>query len=233
MTAGRASGLPLPSTWASAASSSGVMTAVECLVKSGPYCRQVCAGALTSEPLTGKNASVGLRATCTIEFTAAQTATSRTVATTIRTGNVVARQARIARRASRQAAAEGCARRLRVRVFRGAPREMVASGMVLLQYALQEGPLKAKPLSSVSGGENYPEPRLVADHPVVGFLCFFKRKRFGHGAHAGHRRELHRVFGIDRGTRRPPIEAGPLADQSSGVERHRRKVSAEYHQTTV
>src|SRR5580704_13561570 len=125
----RATGLPLPSTWASAASSSGVMTAVEYLAKSGPYCRQVCAGALTSEPLTGKNASVGLRATCTIQFTAAQAATSTTVPMTIRTANVAARKARTARPASRQAAPEGCARGLRVRVFRGAPRKIVAEGM--------------------------------------------------------------------------------------------------------
>ena len=88
--------------------------------------RQVSAGALTSEPLTGKNTSVGLRATCTIQFTAAQTAISRTVPTTIRTANVATRKARTARRASRQAAAEGCARRHRVLVFRGAPREIVA-----------------------------------------------------------------------------------------------------------
>src|SRR5580704_12135919 len=104
----RATGLPLPSTWASAASSSGVMTAVECLAKSGPYCRQVCAGALTSEPLTEENTSVGLRATCTIQFTGAQTASSRTVPMTIRAGNVATRMATTARRASRQAADEGC-----------------------------------------------------------------------------------------------------------------------------
>jgi hypothetical protein len=67
-----------------------------------------------------------LRATCTIQFTAAQPATSKTVPTTIRTANVAPRKARAARRASRQAAAEGCERRLRVRVFRGAPREIVA-----------------------------------------------------------------------------------------------------------
>src|ERR1700736_6231572 len=101
----RAIGLPLPSIWASAASSSGVMTAVECLAKSGPYCRQVCAGAFTSEPLTGKNTSVGLRATCTIQFTAAQTATTRTVARTIRTAKGATRKAKSARPAARQAVA--------------------------------------------------------------------------------------------------------------------------------
>src|SRR5438876_6358997 len=100
------------------------MTAVECLAKRGPYCRQVSAGALTSEPLTGKNTSVGLRAACTIQFTAAQTAISRTVPATIRTANGATRKGRTARRASRQA--EECVRRLRVRVFRGVPREIVA-----------------------------------------------------------------------------------------------------------
>ena len=96
-------------------------------MKSGPYWRQVCAGALASEPLTGKNASVGLRATCTIQFTAAQTATSRIAPTMIRTANGATRKARRAARARRrQAAAEPCARRLRVRDFRGAPREIVA-----------------------------------------------------------------------------------------------------------
>ena len=45
------------------------MTADECSSKSGPYCRQVCAGALPSEPLTATNTSLGLRTTCTIQFT--------------------------------------------------------------------------------------------------------------------------------------------------------------------
>ena len=102
------------------------MTAVECLANSGPYCHQVCAGAFTNEPLTGKNISVGLRATCTIQFTAAQTATSRTVPTTIRTANGATRKARSARRTSRQTAAKRCARCLRVRIFRRAAREIVA-----------------------------------------------------------------------------------------------------------
>src|SRR6185503_18403379 len=78
----RAIGLPLPSTWASAASSSGLMTAVECSSKSEPYARHVCAGVLASEPLTGKSNSVGLRATCRIQLTDARTATNSTVPTT-------------------------------------------------------------------------------------------------------------------------------------------------------
>src|SRR6266702_434029 len=71
---GRAAGLPPPSTWASAASSSGVMTAVECSRKSGPYCRQVSGGVLASAPLTGKSISAGLRITWYTQFTVDQTA---------------------------------------------------------------------------------------------------------------------------------------------------------------
>jgi len=107
---------PLPSTWASAASSSGVMTSVECLAKSGPYWRHVCDGGFTSEPLTGKKTSAGLRATCTIQFTAAQTVTTKTVPRAIRMTNGAPRKARSARPA-RRAAVERRARRLRVRVL--------------------------------------------------------------------------------------------------------------------
>ncbi len=102
------------------------MTAVEYFAKRDRYCRQVCAGVFTSEPLTGNNASVGLRATCTIPFTVAQTATRRTVPTTIRMAHLASRKARPARRASRQEVAEGRARRRRVLVLRGVPRERVA-----------------------------------------------------------------------------------------------------------
>src|SRR6202011_4886358 len=106
------------------------MTAVECLAKSTPYCRQVCAGGLTSEPLTGKNTSAGLRATCTIQFVAAQTATTRTVARAILMANGATRKARSARPAGRHAAAERRARGLRVRVLWSAPPEIVAWGMM-------------------------------------------------------------------------------------------------------
>src|SRR5688572_21139739 len=106
------------------------MTAVECLEKSGPYCCQVCAGALKSAPLTGKNTSLGLRATCATEFTAAQTAISKTVPATIRMGNGATRKARNARLAIRQTAeAERRARRRWLRVLHGAPCEIVAWGM--------------------------------------------------------------------------------------------------------
>ena len=59
----RATGLPEPSTWASAARRGGVMTGVACARKSGAYSRHVSGGVLESVPLTGKNSSVGLRTT--------------------------------------------------------------------------------------------------------------------------------------------------------------------------
>src|SRR6266851_612324 len=104
------------------------MTAVACLTKSGPYCRQVLVGALASEPLTGKNTSVGLRTAWTIQFTDAQTATSRIAATMIRTANGAPRSATSARPARRQAAAPR-ARWRRVHVARGTACEIVADGI--------------------------------------------------------------------------------------------------------
>src|SRR5262245_3683857 len=104
------------------------MTAVECSLKSGPYCRHVCAGTLASEPLTATNTSVGLRTTCTIEFTVAQTITSRTVPTIILTANGATRMAENARR-PRCEAAERRARRPRMRVGRSWARSIVAYGM--------------------------------------------------------------------------------------------------------
>src|SRR5262249_19745672 len=101
------------------------MTAVEFLAKSGPYSRQVCDGCLTSDPLTGKKTAAGLRATCTIQFTAAQTATVTTAPRTIRMANGATRKARSARPARRQSA-ERRGRRLRVRVLWRAPREIIA-----------------------------------------------------------------------------------------------------------
>src|SRR4030095_6193651 len=72
----RATGLPEPSTWASAARSSGVMTEVEYRRNSSPYCPQVSGGALVRTPLTGKNSSVGLRITWYAQFTASHSATA-------------------------------------------------------------------------------------------------------------------------------------------------------------
>ena len=114
------------------------MTAVECSSKSGPYCRQVCVGTLVSEPLTATNTSVGLRTTCTIQFTPAQTITSSTVPTIIWTTNGATRMARNARRARREA--ERRARRPRMRVGRSAARAIIGWGMT-----------DTLPLSSIPG----------------------------------------------------------------------------------
>src|SRR5881396_3672291 len=97
----RATGLPLPSTWASAASRSGVMTAVECSRKSRPYRRQVSGGVFASAPLTGKNNSVGLRITWYPQFTADHSARMRTAPTRIRILSGAARIARSIRRRPR------------------------------------------------------------------------------------------------------------------------------------
>src|SRR5438128_3242259 len=90
----RAMGLPSPSTWASAASKSGVMMAVECSRKSGSYCRQVSAGVLASTPLTGKNSSLGLRISWYVQFTTDHRATTATAATTRRMASGAASMAR-------------------------------------------------------------------------------------------------------------------------------------------
>src|SRR5262245_45117969 len=90
------------------------MTAVECSSKSGPYCRQVCAGTLANEPPTAPSTSLGLRTTCTIQFAAAHTTTTTTVATMIWTAGE---------------AAERRAPRLRTRVGRRPARANIAWGM--------------------------------------------------------------------------------------------------------
>src|SRR5262245_34382661 len=99
------------------------MTAVEFLSKSGPYARQVCAGVLASEPLTGKNNSLGLRATCTIQLTAAKTVINTSAAATMRRVTGAARSARRAR-ADKCHAAERRARRRPVRLFRLTARDV-------------------------------------------------------------------------------------------------------------
>src|SRR5260370_40655125 len=95
---GRATGLPAPSIWASAASNSGVMTAVECSRKSGPYRRQVSSGVFTSAPPTGKNISEGLRTAWTIQFAAPQSARTAIATARIRIAGGAAHRARSARR---------------------------------------------------------------------------------------------------------------------------------------
>jgi len=59
----RATGLPVLSTCANAASSSGVIVLVEYVWKSGSYCRHVSIGSLSSSPPTKKSSSLGLRTT--------------------------------------------------------------------------------------------------------------------------------------------------------------------------
>src|SRR5512134_109717 len=129
----RATGFPLPSTWASAASKSGVMTAVECSWKSGPYRRQVSPGGLAREPLTGKNSSVGLRITWTIQFTADKAARRRAAPTTMRIATGRASSARSARRADRQRDRPRAGCRRRTRVLRGVPRAVVAGAMNVMR----------------------------------------------------------------------------------------------------
>src|SRR5439155_3949237 len=94
----RATGLPPPSTWASAASSSGAMTAVECSRKSGPNSRQVSGGAFVSALLSGKKSSVGLRVTWYPQFAADHTARTTTAPTRIRIAGGAASIAWSARR---------------------------------------------------------------------------------------------------------------------------------------
>src|SRR5438093_790401 len=98
----RATGFPAPSTWASAARSSGVIMAVECLVKSGPYCRHVSYGVLASAPLTGKNISDGLRIAWYAQLTADQATMMTTAPTRIWTTNGAACIALNARRRDRK-----------------------------------------------------------------------------------------------------------------------------------
>src|SRR4029078_3016080 len=103
------------------------MTAVECSCKSAPYSRQVSAGTLASDPLTA-NTSLGLRTTCTIQFTVAQTITSRTVPAMIWADNGATRMARNARRPRRETV-ERRVRRPRMRVSRNVARAIIAWGM--------------------------------------------------------------------------------------------------------
>src|SRR3989449_5621346 len=98
----RATGVPAPSTWASAARSSGVMTAVECPRKSDPYWRQVSGGVFESAPLTGKNSSVGLRSTWYVQLTADHTNRITTAITRMRSASGIANSTHHARRPNRK-----------------------------------------------------------------------------------------------------------------------------------
>src|SRR5262245_16623876 len=117
----RATGFPAPSTCASAARSSGVMTGVECSRKSGPYCRQVSNGVFASVPLTGKNSSVGLRTTWYTQLVADQTRRMAMPAMSNRAQGGAARNARSARRRARARGQTDAIRNRRTRAFRGRP----------------------------------------------------------------------------------------------------------------
>jgi hypothetical protein len=114
----RATGLPEPSTWASAASSSGVMTAVECAPKSGPYCRQVSDGVLWSAPLTGKNISAGLRITWYNQFSVNRSTRMTAVPATNRTAIGAAHNSPSACRPERESSRTNLIRTRRARVLR-------------------------------------------------------------------------------------------------------------------
>src|SRR4051812_21411958 len=109
------------------------MTAVECSAKNRPYCRQVSAGLLASEPLTGRSISAGLRTAWTIQFMDAQTATSRIAETMIRNGGGARRSAASPRPAERHGA-ERRARWRRRRPARGAACEFVADDITAYSF---------------------------------------------------------------------------------------------------
>src|SRR3990172_2977132 len=137
----RATGLPPPSTWASAARNSGVMTAVECLLKSVSYVRHVSDGLLMSASLTGKNSSVGLRIVWYPQLTADQATTMTTAPTRIRTASGAPRIARSARRRHR-AGRRLVARPDRTRGLRGAAlaaRECDLEAMRLFYFRKRAG----------------------------------------------------------------------------------------------
>src|SRR3990170_612692 len=128
----RATGLPPPSTWASAARNSGVMTAVECSLKSGPYVRHVSDGLLMSASLTGKNSSVGLRIAWYPQLTADHATTMTNAPTRIRIGSGARRSARSARRYSRPRRRTRRTRRLRGAVLAWRERDLEAMRLLCL-----------------------------------------------------------------------------------------------------
>src|SRR5262245_32286332 len=125
------------------------MTTVECLTKSGPYCRQVSAGVLASEPLTGKNISAGLRTVCTIQFTEAQTAISMIAEVKIRTVHGARRKTTSALAVSRQGT-ERPARWRRVRGARSAAGEVVADGITAYPFSMHAASLRSVPRVSLT-----------------------------------------------------------------------------------
>src|SRR4029450_4262867 len=114
----RATGLPAPSTWASAARSSGAMIAVECARKSLSYDRQVSGGVFESAPLTGKNSSAALRPTWYVKFPPDQSASRTIPITTTRSASGSAISTRNARCPKRTRRWKRVGRARRTRAFR-------------------------------------------------------------------------------------------------------------------
>src|SRR5438552_10433665 len=109
--------------------------AVECLVKSGPYCCHVSYGVLASAPLTGKNISDGLRIAWYAQLTADQATRMTTAPTRIWTTNGAACNALNARRRDRTKGRTAVTLSRRTRVLRGeglARRQWDLTAMCLL-----------------------------------------------------------------------------------------------------
>src|SRR5688572_18524651 len=155
----RATGLPALSTCASAPSRSGVMMAVECLWKRCPYRRHVSGGVLPSEPLRGKNSSVGLRSTWYVRFTEDQIANTPTPTTMIWIARGAADSARNARATRRRSAA---IRARRARILPAAALTTRACGMSMAcHYYRRRGP--AGPRGVLTAAAPPPPSELAAD----------------------------------------------------------------------
>src|SRR5437870_423811 len=94
--------------------------AVECLLKSGPYWRQVSYGVLASALLTGKNSSLGLRTAWYAQLTADNAARMTTAPTKTRTTSGAANIAPNARRRDRTRGRTAETLSRRIRALRGA-----------------------------------------------------------------------------------------------------------------
>jgi hypothetical protein len=74
---------------------------------------------------------------------------------------------------------------------------------------------------------------VVAQHALIRLLGPFERKRFGHRTNATSGGKRHRVFGIDRRSRRPPADARALPHQFKGTDGHGREIGANHDQPSV
>src|SRR6266545_242670 len=133
----RATGLLPPSTWASAARSSGVITAVECSLKSGPYCRHVSGGVFRRTPSSGKKTSVGLPIAWYTQLTADQTTRMTSATARTRTAIGAAANARNARRNDRTRRRIAI-RPERIRFFRRADRAARECGTEAMSITITE-----------------------------------------------------------------------------------------------